>query len=157
MQLFGTSLIGVGAASMLYHASDGEHRPSWRQLDYLAIGISSCCLISAMRLRPRKRLRLAQLAALATVPVHPLAATAANVLLAEGVFAVRARAGSTALRAEHRKHLGWSALAGALFLAEEVWPSTPLVHAAWHMAAVASLASLQCTFPGGIGASPASF
>lgn len=139
-QLFGTSLYGVGTASMLYHRSEGAWRPRWRQLDYLAIGLSSCCLVTALRLRPRKRLRAARLACLAAVPLHPLAATAANILLAEGVYAVRARRAGGALARAHAQHVAVSAVAAALFVAEEVWPAVPLIHAAWHLAAVAAIA-----------------
>jgi hypothetical protein len=38
---YGVSLLGVGAAAVAYHASAGETRPNFRQVDYLTIGAAS--------------------------------------------------------------------------------------------------------------------
>jgi hypothetical protein len=80
------------------------------------------------------------------VPLHPLAAAAAHAAGAEAVFAARAVA-QPALRAAHRRHLGATLLAGALFVGEEVWPEAPCVHAAWHLAAAAALSGFSAIIP----------
>jgi hypothetical protein len=45
---FGASLLGVGAAAVLYHSSAGPARPHCRQVDYLAISTSAVLLLRAV-------------------------------------------------------------------------------------------------------------
>jgi hypothetical protein len=51
------------------------------------------------------------------------------------------------MREDYRRHVGLSALAGALFIGEEIVPEVPLIHAAWHVAAAAALAGFGAVLP----------
>jgi hypothetical protein len=109
-------------------------------LDYLSIGAASVCLLGAMPPGPPALPRPPPLLSALTVAAHPLAATVLHGLGAEVSFAATARA-LPALQPAHRLHMGLLAVAGGLFLAEEVWPRAPLLHAAWHTAAALTVAS----------------
>lgn len=46
------------------------------------------------------------------------------------------------LRKVHSLHAASSILGGALFVANDFFPDTPYVHAAWHLAAAVGVATL---------------
>jgi hypothetical protein len=109
------------------------------------------CLLRALAPQPALP-PFASLLSAALVPLHPLAAVAAHATACEAVFLARAASGSAQLRRAHRLHIATSVAAGALFVGEEIWPEAPLVHAAWHCAAAASLAGFGAVIPGLAGA-----
>ena len=156
---FGASLYGVGAAAVLYHGSSGPLRPHFRHIDYTAIAASAALLLRALRSVHGAAPAIAQtkggipflsLVGAATVPLHPLASAAAHGLGCEALFWARAKrsAGDGGrLRRAHVSHLITSAVAGALFIGEEIVPEVPLIHAVWHMSAAAALAGFEAALP----------
>ncbi|XP_028097221.1 uncharacterized protein LOC114297062 isoform X2 [Camellia sinensis] len=92
-KIYANSLIGVGVASSLYHASRGKLKKYMRWADYTMIATTTMV-----------------------------------------VFAKRAL-NDPELRMAHNVHKMSSLLGGALFLADDAFPQTPFLHAAWHLAA----------------------
>lgn len=130
-RLYANSLIGVGVASSLYHSSRGELRKYLRWADYTMIATSSMCLSSALR-NENPKLLLA--ASALFLPVQPLMVSAVHTGLMEVAFAKRAFS-EPELRMVHNVHKVSSLLGGALFVADDVFPRTPYLHAGWHLAA----------------------
>ena len=60
---------------------------------------------------------------------------------------VRARREGGSLAKAHAQHMAVTALAGGLFLAEEVWPQVPFIHGVWHLAAAWSIAGFAAAMP----------
>ena len=54
-----------------------------------------------------------------------------------------------------RKHAAFASAAGFFFVAEEVWPDFPLLHAAWHVTGAAAMCTgTTCAFGEHVPASP---
>lgn len=130
-KLYASSLIGVGIASSLYHASRGKLRKYLRWADYTMIATATVFLSRALRNENPKLLMAASALAL---PVQPLMVSALHTGMMEVAFAKRALE-DPELRAAHNVHKMSSVLGGALFIADDVFPDTPFLHAAWHLAA----------------------
>ncbi|XP_047324129.1 uncharacterized protein LOC124927717 [Impatiens glandulifera] len=130
-RLYASSLIGVGIASSLYHSSRGKWRKYLRWADYIMIATSTVCLSMALRSENPKLLMAASAVFL---PVQPLMVSAVHTGMMEVAFAKRAVEDPN-LRVAHNVHKMSSLLGGALFIADEVYPQAPFVHAAWHLAA----------------------
>lgn len=47
------------------------------------------------------------------------------------------------LRGVHTVHTASTLVGGALFLADDVYPNTPYIHAAWHIAAAVGVMTLN--------------
>lgn len=130
-KLYANSLIGVGLASSLYHSSRGKFRKYLRWADYSMIATATVCLSRALNNENPKLL----LAASAVVlPIQPLMVSAVHTGLMEVAFAKRALQDPD-LRMVHNVHKMSSLLGGVLFIADDVFPRTPFIHAAWHLAA----------------------
>ncbi|XP_068664081.1 uncharacterized protein [Aristolochia californica] len=129
--MYANSLIGVGVASSLYHVSRGEVRKYLRWADYMMIATTTVCLSRALRIENPKLLMAASALFL---PFQPLMVSAVHTGLMEVAFAKRALM-KPELRMAHNLHKMSSLLGGALFIADDVFPETPYIHAAWHLAA----------------------
>lgn len=129
--LYANSLIGVGIASSLYHSSRGQARKYLRWADYTMIATTTLCLSRAMRDENPKFLMAASTLLL---PIQPLMVSAVHTGLMEVAFARRALK-TPELRTAHNLHTLSSLLGCALFVADDCYPQTPYLHAAWHLAA----------------------
>lgn len=130
-KLYANSLIGVGVASSLYHASRGRVRKYLRWADYTMIAAASVCLSRALR---NENPKILMAATALFLPVQPLMVSAVHTGMMEVAFAKRALE-NPELRVAHNVHKMSSILGGALFIADDVFPETPYLHAAWHLAA----------------------
>ncbi|KAL7000946.1 hypothetical protein U1Q18_002098 [Sarracenia purpurea var. burkii] len=130
-KLYANSLIGVGVASSLYHASRGKFRKYLRWADYTMIATASVFLSRALR---NENPKLLMAATALFLPVQPLMVSAVHTGMMEVAFAKRALQDPD-LRSAHNVHKMSSLLGGVLFIADEVFPETPYLHAAWHLAA----------------------
>ncbi|KAF8378621.1 hypothetical protein HHK36_029968 [Tetracentron sinense] len=130
-KLYANSLVGVGVASSLYHSSKGKLRKYLRWADYTMIATSTVCLSGALRTENPKVLMAASAFFL---PIQPLMVSAVHTGLMEVSFAKRAMK-EPHLRIAHNVHKMSSLLGGVLFIADDLFPRTPYLHAAWHLAA----------------------
>ncbi|KAJ4840595.1 hypothetical protein Tsubulata_021430 [Turnera subulata] len=131
MKLYANSLIGVGVASSLYHSSRGGVRKYLRWLDYTMIATATVCLSRALR---NENPKLLMAASAALLPIQPMMVSAVHTGMMEMAFAKRASE-DPELRKAHTVHKMSSLLGGALFIADDVFPRTPYLHAGWHLAA----------------------
>ncbi|XVE85422.1 hypothetical protein DITRI_Ditri17bG0090000 [Diplodiscus trichospermus] len=130
-KLYANSLIGVGVASTLYHSSRGKLRKYLRWADYTMIATATVCLSRALR---NENSKLLMAASALLLPVQPLMVSAVHTGMMEVAFAKRALKDPD-LRMAHNVHKMSSLLGGVLFIADDVLPDTPFLHAAWHLAA----------------------
>lgn len=130
-KLYANSLIGVGVASSLYHSSRGRIRKFMRWVDYTMIATATLCLSRALRSENPKYLMAVSALCL---PFQPLMVSVVHTGLMEVAFAKRALK-DPQLRMVHNVHKASSLLGGVLFVADDVFPQTPYLHAAWHLAA----------------------
>ncbi|KAM7274517.1 hypothetical protein ACFE04_016383 [Oxalis oulophora] len=130
-KLYANSLIGVGVASSLYHSSRGKVRRYLRWADYTMIATATLCLSRAIRNENPKFLMAASTLLL---PIQPMMVSALHTGMMEVAFAKRALK-DPELRMAHNVHKMSSLLGGAFFIADDVFPKTPYLHAAWHLAA----------------------
>ncbi|CAN6675463.1 unnamed protein product [Malus baccata var. baccata] len=130
-KLYANSLIGVGVASSLYHSSRGKLRQYLRWADYTMIATTTVCLSRALR---NENPKLLMAASALCLPFQPLMVSAVHTGIMEVAFAKRALK-DPELRKAHTVHKMSSLLGGVLFFADDVFPQTPFLHAAWHLAA----------------------
>ncbi|GKU98025.1 hypothetical protein SLEP1_g11081 [Rubroshorea leprosula] len=130
-KLYANSLIGVGVTSSLYHSSRGKLRKYLRWADYTMIATATVCLSRALR---NENPKLLMAASALLLPVQPLMVSAVHTGLMEVAFAKRAL-NNPDLRMAHTVHKMSSLLGGVFFIADDVFPQTPFLHAAWHLAA----------------------
>ncbi|XP_024381562.1 uncharacterized protein [Physcomitrium patens] len=139
--MYSNSLIGVGLASTLYHTSRGEVRKSTRWGDYAMIATSTLCMSSALK-NDNKNSRALMLASIMMLPFQPLLVTAIHTSLAEATFA-RKVIENPKLRGAHALHTASTLVGGALFVADDIYPDTPYIHAAWHVAAAVGVMTIN--------------
>lgn len=130
-KLYANSLIGVGIASSLYHSSRGRFRKYLRWADYTMIATATVCLSRAIRSENPKLLMAVSALCL---PIQPLMVSVVHTGMMEVAFAKKA-VENPELRMTHTMHKMSSLLGGALFIADDVFPETPFLHAGWHLAA----------------------
>ncbi|OAY29242.1 uncharacterized protein LOC110602184 isoform X1 [Manihot esculenta] len=130
-KLYANSLVGVGVASSLYHSSRGKIRKYLRWFDYTMIAAATICLSRALR---NENPKLLMAASAALLPIQPLMVSAVHTGMMEVAFAKRALKDPD-LRMAHNLHKMSSLLGGVLFIADDFFPSTPFIHAGWHLAA----------------------
>lgn len=130
-KMYANSLIGVGVASSLYHSSRGRMRKYLRWVDYTMIATTSLCLSRALRSENPKLLMAASALCL---PFQPIMVSVVHTGMMEVAFAKRAQE-DPQLRTAHNVHKLSSLVGGVLFVADDVFPKTPYIHAAWHLAA----------------------
>ncbi|KAI3923852.1 hypothetical protein MKW92_007824 [Papaver armeniacum] len=136
-KLYANSLIGVGVASSLYHSSRGELRKYLRWADYTMIATTTVCLSRAIRNENPKYLMAASALFL---PIQPLMVSVVHTGMMEVAFAKRALTDPD-IRMAHNVHKMSSLLGGLLFIADDCFPSTPYIHAAWHLAAAVGVST----------------
>ncbi|GAB4840412.1 hypothetical protein Ancab_021180 [Ancistrocladus abbreviatus] len=136
-KLYANSLIGVGVASSLYHSSRGRIRKYLRWVDYTMIATATVCLSRALRNENPKVLMAASALCL---PFQPLMVSVVHTGMMEVAFARRALE-NPQLRPAHNVHKVASLLSGVLFAADDMFPTTPFIHAAWHLAAAFGVGS----------------
>ncbi|KAL2233312.1 UNVERIFIED_CONTAM: hypothetical protein Sindi_1511200 [Sesamum indicum] len=130
-KIYANSLIGVGVASSLYHSSRGKWRKYFRWADYAMIATATVCLSRAIR---KENSKLLMAASAMCLPIQPLMVSAVHTGLMEVAFAKRASEDPD-LRMAHNVHKMSSVVGGALFIADDLFPETPFLHAGWHLAA----------------------
>ncbi|XP_065854883.1 uncharacterized protein [Euphorbia lathyris] len=130
-KLYANSLIGVGVASSLYHSSRGKIRKYLRWVDYTMIATATVCLSRALRSENPKFLMAASAALL---PIQPLMVSVVHTGMMEVAFAQRA-VKDPELKMAYNVHKMSSVLGGVLFVADDLFPTTPFLHAGWHLAA----------------------
>ncbi|XP_057765924.1 uncharacterized protein LOC130986509 [Salvia miltiorrhiza] len=130
-KIYANSLIGVGVASSFYHASRGRLRKYLRWADYTMIATATVCLSRALR---KENPKLLMTASALFLPIQPLMVSAVHTGIMEVAFAKRAFE-DPELRVAHKVHKMSSLLGGAFFMADDLLPQTPYLHAAWHLAA----------------------
>ncbi|KAK4400043.1 hypothetical protein Sango_1110400 [Sesamum angolense] len=154
-KIYANSLIGVGVASSLYHASRGRLRKYFRWADYTMIATATVCLSRAIR---NENSKLLMAASALFLPIQPLMVSAVHTGLMEVTSASTSMGSYTAsglchstlhihgcickrasedpdLRMAHNVHKMSSVVGGALFIADDLFPETPFLHAGWHLAA----------------------
>ena len=82
-KLYGGSLVGVGAASGMFHASKGRWRALARKIDYWTCAVSATCLTRCL-FPEMPNVMLGMCVAL--IPFRPLLVTSLNALAAEVSF-----------------------------------------------------------------------
>ncbi|TXG57222.1 hypothetical protein EZV62_018535 [Acer yangbiense] len=135
--LYANSLIGVGVASSVYHSSRGKLRKYLRWADYTMIATSTVCLSRALR---DENPKLLMVASALFLPIQPLMVSAVHTGMMEVAFAKRV-VKDPKLRMAHNVHKMSSLLGGVLFIADDVFPQTPFLHAAWHLAAAVGVST----------------
>ncbi|XP_021911157.1 uncharacterized protein LOC110824988, partial [Carica papaya] len=130
-KMYANSLVGVGIASSLYHSSRGKVRKYLRWVDYTMIATATVCLSRALRDENPKFLMAASALFL---PFQPLMVSAVHTGMMEVAFAKKALK-DPELRMAHHVHKMSSLLGGVLFIADDVFPNIPFLHAGWHLAA----------------------
>ncbi|CAJ1932433.1 unnamed protein product [Sphenostylis stenocarpa] len=130
-KLYANSLIGVGVASSMYHSSRGRMRKFLRWVDYTMIATTTVCLSMALR---NENPKLLMAASAIFLPVNPMMVSVIHTGMMEVAFAKRALKDPD-LRMAHTVHKMSSLLGGVFFVADDLFPKTPYLHAAWHLAA----------------------
>ncbi|KAL1338669.1 hypothetical protein HN51_033276 [Arachis hypogaea] len=130
-KLYANSLIGVGVASSMYHSSKGKWRKFLRWVDYTMIATATVCLSRALT---NENPKLLMAASAVFLPVHPMMVSVIHTGMMEVAFARRALKDPD-LRMAHTVHKMSSLVGGMLFVADDLFPKTPYIHAAWHLAA----------------------
>jgi predicted membrane channel-forming protein YqfA (hemolysin III family) len=130
-KIYANSLIGVGVASSLYHSSRGKVRRYLRWADYTMIATATFCLSRAIR---NENPKLLMAASALLLPIQPMMVSALHTGMMEVAFAKRALK-DPELRMAHNVHKMSSILGGAFFIADDIFPKTPYLHAGWHLAA----------------------
>jgi len=170
MRRLGWALVGVGVAAAAYHLAPRSKRAlrtTLRRVDYTAIALASMAASDAygdaVGALPSHRVRLPRVVTenvtIATAAKFPLLVSAAHCALSEAAFYRGARSGRRAggvqVERAWREHVAYAAAAGFFFVAEEVWPDFPLLHAAWHVTGAAAMRTgTTCAFGEHVPASP---
>ncbi|ONI31727.1 hypothetical protein PRUPE_1G326900 [Prunus persica] len=136
-KIYANSLIGVGVASSLYHSSRGKLRQYLRWADYTMIATATVCLSRALR---NENPKLLMAASALFLPIQPLMVSAVHTGIMEVAFAKRALK-DPELRTAHNVHKMSSLVGGVLFIADDMFPQTPFLHAAWHLAAAVGVST----------------
>ncbi|KAJ0677807.1 hypothetical protein HanOQP8_Chr12g0440801 [Helianthus annuus] len=123
--------IACGIASSLYHSSKGRLRKYLRWADYTMIATATVCLSRALRDENPKLLMAASALCL---PIQPLIVSLVHTGMMEVAFARRA-VKDPDLKPLHNVHKLSALLGGAFFVADDLFPETPYLHAGWHLAA----------------------
>ena len=138
---YGYSMIAVGAAATLYHASSGKLRRVARKLDYWTIAASSTCMMKAL-FPETPWIRRSLSASLLAVPFKPFVISTAHTVVMQAEFA-RQAATHKSVRPHFQRHAA-AAFAGALAFAVEdalLEKGVDHVHAIWHLLSAAAVAS----------------
>jgi hypothetical protein len=125
---WGYSLVGVGAASALFHSSSGPIRPTCRKIDFWTISGASNLMLRAIY--PNVPPALTALGFVAT-PFRPFLVSFINTSLMEAKYIDRARK-NPKLRKSWGIHAVSTLIGLSCFALEDLRPDIPLMHASWH-------------------------
>lgn len=136
------TLIAVGAAAALYHASTGSFRRLTRKLDYWTISYSSTQMTKALHPDSAWAQRCAT-ASLLAVPFKPFLVSTAHIIAMEWEFLKQARARKE-LRKDLAMHGATAAIGTAAFFLEEAVNGLGFehTHSVWHCLAAAGTATI---------------
>jgi len=136
-KIYGASIVGVGMASMTFHAAKGRFRSFSRKLDYWTIAVSSALMSRALfpNLSP-----LVWGLSLGLTPFQPFATSSANTVAMEYEFLRRASQ-NPSLKPVQQLHAVTSAGGMGLFCLGDTRPDVPCTHCLWHCAAALSCAT----------------
>lgn len=136
---FALSMIAVGAAATLYHASSGKVRSVLRKADYWTISMASTCMLRA--LFPQHP-RWIQVASFTAIPFRPFAMSTAYTLAMQAEFARQAMAHKR-MRPHFCRHAVAASAGIIAFAFEEALAERGFEHshAVWHCLAAAGVAS----------------
>lgn len=138
---YAVSMLAVGAAATLYHASSGRIRRIARKLDYWTIAAASASMVKA--LHPHNPwLRRSVSASLLAVPFKPFAVSAAHTFAMQAEFA-RQAAAHEGMRGAFKLHAAAAAAGGLAFAVEDALLDRGYghVHGLWHLLAAAGVAT----------------
>lgn len=141
---YGNSMLAVGAAATLYHASSGSFRPIARKIDYWTIAVSSTYMVKATVAPENKFLKRLLHASLLAVPFRPLTVSTLSTLAMQAEFARQALSYKS-MRPHLKKHLVASAASGVAFALEDTLADRGFghVHGIWHLLATAGVATIN--------------
>lgn len=138
---YANSVVAVGLAATLYHASWGRVRRTTRKLDYYAISYSSAKLVRA--LWPGETAKRVEHVMHCITPFRPFWVSTAGAAAMQVEF-VRLAAKHESLRPTLKRHLGAAVASGLAFATEDALAeNSGLVgkhmHSFWHLASTTAL------------------
>ncbi len=138
---YANSVIVVGLAATLYHASWGRVRRTTRKLDYYAISYSSAKLLRA--LWPGEAAKRAEHVMHCVTPFRPFWISTVGATAMQAEF-VRLAAKHESLRPALRRHLGAAVASGLAFASEDIFAENSgfvgkHMHSLWHLASTYGL------------------
>ncbi|GLC35711.1 hypothetical protein PLESTB_000486400 [Pleodorina starrii] len=136
---WGASMVGVGAASALFHGSYGSVREWGRRMDFWTIAAASNLMTRA--LFPGVPASVTAAGMLAT-PFKPFLVSFVNSTAMELKFMAAARR-NPKLRGPQRLHATCCLLGLGAFALEDWKPDLPLVHSVWHLLSSVSVATIN--------------
>ena len=135
------SMMAVGAAATLYHASSGKFRPIARKIDYWTIAASSASMLKAIY--PSKPwLRRSASASMLAIPFKPFLVSTANTMAMQAEF-IRQASAHKGMRRHFTRHAVATAAGAVAFAVEDALLDRGFghVHAIWHLLAAAGVAT----------------
>ena len=138
---YGYSMLAVGAAATLYHATSGRLRRLCRKLDYWTIAASSTSMSKAIFQQKPWLHRSLNLSLLA-IPFKPFVISTAHTLVMQGEFA-RQAIRDPSMRPHFARHSVAAAASGLAFAVEDILAEKGFghVHGLWHLLAAAGVAT----------------
>ena len=136
---YASSMIAVGAAATLYHASSGKMRKILRKADYWTISVSSTAMMRAVC---PKQPRWIQIASIAAIPFKPFMLSTAYTLAMQAEFARQALMYKN-IRTHFCRHTVAATAGIVAFALDDIFAEMGFEHshAAWHCLAAAGVAS----------------
>mmetsp|Transcript_7997 Transcript_7997/g.26580 ORF Transcript_7997/g.26580 Transcript_7997/m.26580 type:complete len:256 (-) Transcript_7997:112-879(-) len=141
---FGRSMIVTAALAGGFHAADGKLKTLARKVDYMAAATSLVALSNAV-VPAERRKGLNCFSALA-LPLNPLAVFAANYTSVVHEYKRRSTE-SARLRRAYHAHVASALIGLACFASELKHPTSPGLHASWHLLSAAAAGTVEPLFP----------
>lgn len=135
-KVWGASMVGVGMASTMFHASSGAWREWGRRMDYWSIAASSSLLLRAVYPKTPTSVTIASMA---MIPFKPFLVSSFNSAAMELKFLHRARKNPKRLGKAQMLHASTCLLGLSAFALEDYCPQLPLLHSAWHCLSAAGV------------------
>lgn len=139
-RVYAASLAAVTACATAFHATSGRAKELSRKADVWAIAGAAAALSRVLHPKADER-RLTHVA-LALTPLQPFAVIGAHAAVAEVEFA-RGAIHEPDLRAPWRAHVLASALGLTAWCLEDVDPSLPFMHCAWHVLSAVGMGATE--------------
>ncbi|KAF9592424.1 hypothetical protein IFM89_014914 [Coptis chinensis] len=126
--------------STYYQGSSTEDNRRLFMLDQHASDPSGVVFKCLSRALSNENPKLLMAASALFLPVQPLMVSAVHTGMMEVAFAKRALS-EPELKMAYNVHKMSSLLGGVLFVADDLYPQTPYLHAAWHLAAAVGVST----------------